>query len=211
MALRESELLYTLDKYLAFERASESRHEYVDGYLYEMSGESLAHGDISMNLSGILYNQLRGTPCRALSKDTKIRSGPLPHPRRIMKGMFSYPDLVVVCGRPQFHDDYQDIILNPTVIIEVLSPSTEDFDRSGKFTRYRKFSPTLTDYLLVAQDVPLIDHYQRQADDSWLLRTVQGLEREIQLPALGCVLRLSEIYDRVEFLPLDEADDAHLS
>lgn len=206
MALPQSELLYTLSEYLEFERAADTRHKYVDGYLYEMSGESVPHGDICTNLVRIISTHLVGKPCRVLSKDMKVRSGPLPHPRRIMKGMFSYPDLVVVCGPPQFHDEYRDILLNPTIIIEVLSPSAEAFDRGGKFLRYRNLSPTLLEYVLVAQDRPVIDYFRRQADGSWVLQTVQGLENEVRLEAIECVLKLREVYDRIEFPPSEEEE-----
>ena len=112
-----------------------------------------------MNLSISLGLQLRGTPCRAFSKDTKVRCGPYRSHTR--EGLYAYPDLVVVCGPSQYHDQAQDVLLNPTVIVEVLSPSTEAFDRGDKFHRYRRWLPTLTDYVLVAQDRPVIDHYQR--------------------------------------------------
>ncbi len=207
MALRESDLLYSVEDYLAYERAATVRHEYVDGYLYEMAGETLPHGDICVSLTRIISTAILGTPCRALTKDTKVKSGPFANPRRTMKGMFSYPDLVVVCGQPQFHDDYKDILLNPTIIIEVLSPGTEAFDRGGKFLRYRNFSPSLTDYILVAQDRAVIDHFQRQEDGLWLLRTIQGLDSELHLAALGCVLSLREVYDRVEFPPPEEWEE----
>src|SRR5919108_655693 len=124
-----------------------------------MAGESEDHGTICMNLSVSLGSQLRGTPCRAFSKDTKVRCGPYrPHTR---EGLYAYPDLVVVCGPSQYHDQARDVLLNPKVIVEVLSPSTEALDRSEKLYRYRRWLPTLMDYVLVAQDRLLIDHYQR--------------------------------------------------
>src|SRR5689334_25210253 len=128
MAIRKSELLYTIKEYLAMEREAEERHEYLDGYILAMSGESEAHGEISANISVIIGSQLRGTPCRMRIKDTKVRSGPNPHPGST-KGVFSYPDLVVICGERQFHDVYQDVDLNATVLIEVRRESTGRFDR----------------------------------------------------------------------------------
>jgi Uma2 family endonuclease len=154
MRLPQSQGYFSVAEYLALERESEERHEYLDGYVYAMAGESPEHSDICANLAGILYLQLRGTPCRVWSKDTKVRSGPEPRSRRAMKGLFSYPDLVVVCGAPQFHDTYRDVLLNPTVIIEVLSSSAEIFDRGEKFWRYRTWLPALTNYLLVSQALP---------------------------------------------------------
>src|SRR5712692_5248045 len=120
---------FTVEEYLAFERASDERHEYLDGVIYAMAGsaspqamagESEDHGIICTNLSGVLFAQLRSTPCRAFSKDTKVRCGPYrPHTR---EGLYAYPDLVVVCGPSQYHDQARDVLLNPTVIVEVLSP-----------------------------------------------------------------------------------------
>ncbi len=199
MSLPQSKTLYTIEEYLALERAATERHQYLDGEIFEMAGESLAHGFICTNLAGQLYNQLRGTPCGVLAKDMKVLSGPYLKIGRSVKSMFSYPDLVVVCGQPQFHDERRDVLLNPTVIIEVLSPSTEAFDRTVKFFRYRKHSPSLTDYLLVAQDWPWIDHYRRQEPQQWVLTSVEGLEATLQLNSVDCTLRLADVYDRVEF------------
>lgn len=199
MGLPQPPSAYTIEEYLAAERAALERHEYLDGEIYEMAGESLAHGDICINLAGELYNQLRGTPCRALSKDMKVLSGPLLKTRRTTKGLFSYPDLVVVCGEPQFHDERRDVLLNPTVIVEVLSPSTEAFDRGEKFRRYRTHLASLTDYLLVAQTMPLVEHYRRQDRQRWELISVEGLEDSLSIASIDCTLRLTEVYDRVAF------------
>ena len=172
MVSSQSRLRYTIAEYLVLERESEERHEYLDGEVYLMSGESPEHGAICMNLSVIVGSQLRGTPCQAFAKDTKVRSGPPPRPGSPMRGLFSYPDLLVVCGDLQFHDTFRDVLLNPTLIIEVLSDSTEAFDRGEKFRRYRTWLPTLTDYLLVSQDKPLIDHYHRVEPNKWELISI---------------------------------------
>jgi Uma2 family endonuclease len=158
-----------------------------------------------MNLSIIMGSQLRGTPCQAFAKDTKVRSGRAPRPGDSMKGLFSYPDLLVVCGNLQFHDAFRDVLLHPTLIIEVLSDSTEAFDRGEKFRRYRTWLPTLTDYLLVAQDKPLIDHYHRVAASRWELMSIEGLKASLHLESLNCTLRLVDIYDRIVF-PLEEPE-----
>lgn len=202
--------LYTVEEYLAMERASEVRHEYLDGEIFEMSGESLSHGRISTNLVVSLGSQLRGKPCEVFSKDTKVQSGWLPSPRRMMKGLFSYPDVVIVCGQPQFHDEYQDILVNPNVIIEVLSEATEKFDRGEKFRRFRQQLPTLTDYVLVAQERAFIDHLSKREGETWMLFPIEGLEKSLRLPSLDCTLPLAEIYDRVEFPPEpDETEDEY--
>lgn len=194
---------YTIEEYLEMERKSEERHEYLDGYLIEMSGESGEHGDISTNLVMLVGTQLRGTPCRARTKDTKVRSGPVPVDFKSKKGLFSYPDLVVICGEPQYLDRFRDVVTNPSVIIEVLSQSTEQFDRTTKFMRYNNWNPTLTDYVLVAQTKPLIELYSRQTDGSWNYRYAFGLESNLTVKSINCVLNLAEVYDRITF-PLEE-------
>jgi Uma2 family endonuclease len=200
MSLPQTQLRrYTVEEYLTLERASEERHEYLDGEIYAMAGESLAHGDICMNLSRELSTQLRGKPCRALSRDTKVRSGPLPVRRRSVKGLFSYPDVVVVCGQPQFLDEYQDVLINPTVIIEVLSPTTEAFDRGEKFRRYQAFNPSLSDYVLVSQHVPFIEHLARKPNGQWIMTLVGELSGSLHLASIDCTVRLADVYDRVSF------------
>jgi len=189
--------LYSAEEYLEFERQAEERHEYLDGFIYAMAGESPLHADISANLVGLLHEQLRDSPCRVRTKDTKVRSGPTQ--RRIMKGLFSYPDVVVICGEPQYHDEHRDVVINPRVIIEVLSESTEARDRGVKFHRYQTWSPTLTDYVLVSQQTPLIEHFERQADGSWSLRIYQGIEESFTIKSINCTLRLSDVYARIVF------------
>src|SRR5205085_3465924 len=205
MATRKTPLLYTVEEYLAIERHSQERHEYLDGYIFAMAGESEAHADISMSLAIIIGSQLRGTPCRARAKDTKVRSGPTPR-RGTMAGLYSYPDLVVICGEPQYHDEYRDVVLNPIVIIEVLSESTESFDRGEKSERYRMWNITLTDYLLVSQTRPIIEHYVRQADGGWSSYIYSGLDQKFFLNSINCELRLADVYERVVFPP-EERDE----
>lgn len=190
---------YTVDEYLALEREAEERHEYLDGVIYAMAGESPEHGAICMNLSRIVSTRLLGTPCQAFSKDIKVRSGPDPKALHPLKGLFSYPDLVVVCGELRFHDKYRDVLLNPTVIIEVLSPTTEAFDRGQKFWRYRTYLSSLVDYVLVSQSIPMIDHYVRRPDGEWVLSTVGDLGDSLSLGSIDCNLRLADVYDRVSF------------
>jgi len=188
---------FTVEEYLAFERTADERHEYLDGLIYAMAGESPNHGRICTNLGGLLYAQLRGTPCEAFSKDTKVRCGP--YRAHTRAGLYAYPDLVIVCGAMQFHDQVQDVVLNPTVILEVLSPSTAAFDRGEKFHLYRAWLPTLTDYVLVAQDRPEIEHYHRGDDALWTLRTLAGLEARLHLEQIGCTIPLADVYERIVF------------
>lgn len=198
MALFKSQPQFTVDEYLALERSSEERHEYLDGQIYAMAGESLEHGVISVNLVVALGAQLKSTNCQLLTKDTKIRSGPEPR-SGTYAGLYSYPDLVVICGQPQFHDEKRDVILNPTVILEVLSPNKESFDRGEKFKRYRQWNQTLKEYLLVWQTLPQIDHYSRQTDGSWYSRLVEGLESSTVISSINCTLSLADVFDRITF------------
>ena len=195
------ELRYTEEHYLKIERDSDERHEYIDGEIYLMSGESDEHGDISTNLVGELHSQLKGTPRRAKTKDTKVRSGPMPFRRKGRKGLYSYPDVVVICGKAQFLDEYKDVVVNPTVIIEVLSPTTEVYDRKEKFLRYQKWCPTLKDYILVSQDTPMVEHYIRNESEDWTYKVYSGLESNFTIESINCKLNLTDVYDRVEFLP----------
>jgi Uma2 family endonuclease len=206
MAQAQSQLLYTVEQYLEIERTTEERHQYLDGVIYAMAGESGEHADICMNLARLISTQLLGGPCRARSKDTKVRSGPGPKSRSTTVGLYSYPDIVVIGGGPQYHDTYRDVVVNPAVIIEVLSESTEAFDRGEKFFRYQVWNPTLTDYVLVSQSGPRLEHYARRPDGSWSYHVYQGLEQSLSIESIECTLRLAEVYDRIEF-PIQALED----
>ena len=199
MVLPKPRPSYMTEEYLKLERLSDERHEYIDGEVYAMAGESLAHSRICVDLALTLGNQLKQKPCEVLSPNMKVRSGPPIKQQKSKKGMFSYADVSVVCGEPLFHDEFQDVLLNPTVIIEVLSPSTESFDRGEKFHRYRTWVDSLTDYVVVSQSLPAVDHFGRQPDGKWLLTPVFGLEGSIYLASINCHLHLGEIYGRVTF------------
>lgn len=199
MATPQSRIYFTEEEYLAIERSSEERHEYIDGRIYAMAGEKDEHGEICVNLTGELRAQMKGKSCRVRAQNTKVRSGPEPKPSRNPEGFYSYPDVLVVCGERKFHDKYRDVLLNPNVIFEVMSKSTEVFDRGEKFIRYRTWLPTLTDYLLVAQGKPMIEHYRRQQNGEWLLTTISGIDATLKIESIGCSLKLSEVYDGVSF------------
>jgi Uma2 family endonuclease len=208
MATPQQKLIFTEAEYLAFERQAEERHEYIDGQIRAMAGESMEHARITANLARELGNELKGKPCEPLFKDMKVRSGPAQTTKTKWppKGFFSYPDAVIVCG-PVCHDEFRDVVVNPKVVIEVLSESTEAFDRGEKFKRYRKHNDTLTDYILIAQDKPYIEHFTRQPDDNWLLMQVEGLEASLLIPSIDCRLSLVELYDRVPFPNNEEANE----
>lgn len=190
---------FTMAEYLTFERAAEERHEYLDGLIYDMAGESEAHGMIAMNLSIALGTQLRGSGCRVFSKDMKVQCGP--YQAHSSRGLYAYPDVLVVCGERRFHDAARDVLLNPVLIAEILSPSTANYDRGEKFERYAANLPGLQDYLLVHQDRPYIDHYRRTAPQAWDLTKIEELYGDLLLQDLGCRIALADIYDGVIFPP----------
>lgn len=197
LALRK-EKLYSPEEYLEFERAAEVRHEYLDGEVFEMAGESLAHSRICVNISREISLRLKGTRCEALSPNMKVRAE--------TRGLFAYPDLSIVCGEPEFHDTKNDVLLNPKVIVEVLSPSTQRYDQTKKFFRYRKEIPSLSDYILIYQDMAFIEHHEKLLDGKWAFNVVEGLNEIFALTSIGCEIPMSEIYDRVK-LPIREIED----
>ena len=184
---------YTAEEYLELERAAEYRHEFLDGQIFAMAGESLSHSRICINLAIEAGSKLKGKLCEALSPKMKVRTS--------SASLFAYPDLTIVCGVPQFHDTKKDVLTNPQVIFEVLSPSTETYDRTTKFQRYRMGNETLTDYILVSQDKTFVEHFTEQADGNWLYRSLSEMSETFQIEMVDCELSLSEIYDRVEFFP----------
>jgi Uma2 family endonuclease len=189
---------FSPEEYLAFERGTDARHEYLDGHVYAMAGESIEHSRICVNVAGELRARLKGSPCEVLSPNMKVVTSPT--------GLFSYPDVVVICGEPQFYDERRDILTNPTIVFEVLSPSTEAYDRGEKFLRYRTQIESLREYVLVSQHRPLVEHYVRQPDGSWSYSSAGDLSEAVDLPSIDCRLPLSEIYDRIIFPAGDTGD-----
>ncbi|MCP5195609.1 MAG: Uma2 family endonuclease [Gammaproteobacteria bacterium] len=185
---RPAEQFITAADYLALERQADRKSEYLNGCIYAMSDASRNHNRITINLGAMLHTQLRGKSCEPFVNDMRVKVSPT--------GLYTYPDVIVACDEPRFEDDQLDTLLNPKVIIEVLSESTEKYDRGAKFAHYRTLD-SLTDYLLVAQNQPSIEHFQRQADGSWRYSAAQGLEAEIDIPTIGCLLRLAEVYERI--------------
>ena len=191
----------TPQEYLALERAAETKSEYIDGILVAMSGATREHILVTVNIVSELNRQLRGRPCEVYAQDMRVRI--------VEGGMYSYPDVVAVCEPPQFEDDEFDVLLNPTLIVEVLSSSTEGYDRGLKFRRYRR-RPSLQDYELVAQDRAVVERYSRQGDH-WVLTEVTGLDSTIDLPSIGCTLALRDIYAKVEGLLEDPLQDPRVT
>ena len=188
MSAIPAQTIYTVEEYLATQRSAlAEKCEFIDGQIYAMGGASREHNLISVNIAAELRNQLKGRPCETYANDMRVKP--------IAAQRYYYPDIAVVCGKPEFEDGHADTLLNPVVLIEVLSDSTEAHDRGGKFTSYRRIA-TLREYLLVSQDQPLVEHYVRQGD-AWVLTEAAGLDNAVDLQAIGCALPLREVYDRV--------------
>ena len=179
----------TPQEYLEHERKAATKSEYYAGVIVAMTGASWEHNLIISNLSRRLGNQLEGKPCAVVTSDMRVGVPKC--------NAYFYPDAVVVCGEPVFADAELDTLLNPTLVIEVLSESTEAQDRGKKWTCYQSLK-SLETYVLIAQDRPLVEIYRRQGD-GWAYSTVEGLENSLSLEAIDCTLRLVEIYDRVSF------------
>ena len=180
----------TPEQYLEIERKAESKSEYYQGEMFAMAGARYAHIKIVANAMRDLGQQLRHGNCEPLSNDLRVRVTPT--------GLYTYPDVVIVCGKPQFLDDTLDTLLNPTVIIEVLSESTEVYDRTRKFEQYRTLE-SLSAYLMISSLRVSVERYLRQADGSWNFIAKTSLEDAIDLPSVGCRLLLAELYENVDF------------
>ena len=177
----------TVAEYLAFEEGSEIKHEYIDGELYPMTGGTLNHSTIMMNVGGALWQRLRGTDCQALSSDMRIRISPT---------RYVYPDVSVVCGEPA--TEYKSLtLLNPTLVVEVTSPSSIDSDRVIKRDFYETIS-SVQAYLVIDQHRALVELYTR-AEGGWLLQRFSDLDAEVPLAPLNCDLPLADIYDGITF------------
>ena len=179
----------TPEDYLALERCAEYKSEYFNGEIFAMAGASRAHNTIVLNTGSEIRQHLKNRPCRAYVSDMRVKVSPT--------GLYTYPNVVVVCGKEQFEDTHLDTLLNPTLIIEVLSDSTEAYDRGRKFEHYRHLD-SLVEYVLIAQQRPHIESYRRQPDQQWLLTECSGLEATLRLPSIDCDLVLAEIYDKVD-------------
>ena len=180
----------TPKEYLTWERKTITKNEYLSGKIVAMSGASYQHTLITMNVSGELYIQLKGRECTVHINDMRVKA-------RSTSSYF-YPDVVVVCGKPSFEDNSFDTLLNPIVIIEVLSPSTETYDRVEKFRHYQQLE-SLQEYILVSQDKVHVEHHIRQ-ETQWEQSEFRTFENVLTLASIECELSLQDIYKRVEFL-----------
>ncbi len=190
MALPQRVPRLTPAEYLAKERAATYRSEYFDGEMFAMAGGSPRHSLIKVNVVSELRARLRHSPCTAYDSDLRILVA--------RTGLYTYPDASVICGPLEFEDEQHDSVLNPTLVVEVLSESTEAYDRGKKFSHYRQI-PALREYLLVSQEEPKIERFLRNDDGSWTLTEAAGLDSNLPLPALGIKIALREVYDKVDF------------
>ena len=181
----------TPEEYLALERKATIKSEYLSGQMYAMSGASRAHNLICLNIGGELRSLLKKRACEVYTNDMRVKV--------TAAGLYTYPDVLVVCEEPRFEDDSFDILLNPTALFEVLSPSTEAYDRGAKFGYYRQLD-SMQEYALVSQDLMRVEHYLRH-NEQWMLTEFSRPDDVVRLTSIDCELPLREIYERVEFPP----------
>ena len=180
----------TPEQYLAIERKAEFKSEYYQGEMFAISGAREAHNLIAVNAVASLHQQLRGRPCEAYSNDMRVRV--------TSEDLYTYPDLIIVCGEPKFLDNTFDTLLNPTVIVEILSESTEAYARGQKFKLYRSLD-SLAEYLLISSQQVSAELFTRQSDGLWLLNAKSSLEDSLELHSVDCRLRLADLYEKVAF------------
>jgi Uma2 family endonuclease len=187
---------FTADEYLQLEERAEYRSQYYYGEIFKMSdevqgmaGASQKHNKISMNTSAHLHFQLRQKSCDVYQSDMRVK---------VNEDFYTYPDIVVVCGEAQIEKKNGESLINPTLLIEILSPSTQDFDRGEKARLYR-LMPSLQEYVLISQDKAHIEHYAKQMDGKWILTELSAVGETLMLPAVFCELHLGDIYEKIDF------------
>lgn len=190
---------YTPEQYLALERDADYKIQYLSGEIWAMAGISIPHNAISANVVSALSARFKGRSCQAFASDLRVTV--------TATGLRTYPDVVAVCGQIQVHPQDKDSLINPTVLVEVLSPSTEAFDRGEKFAHYRRIE-TLAEYVLISQDKVRVEHYVRRQDGHWDFSEISDQQQNLILSSLDCELPLSDIYDRVVFAPRPEDQEA---
>lgn len=189
MAMRK-EQLYAMQEYLELERQVDIKSEFYNGQIYAMSGASTKHNIIATNIIGELYQKLKGQSCQAFGSDMRLKAS---------EHMAAYPDVMIVCGKLEtVEDKYKDTILNPMVIMEILSPTTEQYDRGVKFAHYRK-NESLQEYLLISQNQPCVERYRRVNNGDWMYCAITGLDAKVILESVGVTLNLADVYDRIDF------------
>ncbi len=187
----------TEEEYLRLDRSAEYKSEFVDGEMFAMSGGSARHSKVGMNWGAELTFKLRGRACSVFSSDARVRT---------VRGNYVYPDISVVCGPALLHGDTDDLITNPILVVEVLSPSTSAFDRGRKFEIYREIA-SLQEYVLSHLTTPHVEVFTRQADQSWIFREYREIESSVTLTSIGCTLALSDVYARAFDLRVNSDDE----
>jgi Uma2 family endonuclease len=178
--------------YLDFERGSEFRHEYLDGEIFRMSGGSRNHTAIVTNLTVEIGFILKKGPCIFRATDSRVLVS--------KTGLYTYPDILILCKEPEYeHGPKPDTLLNPDIIMEVLSPSTRDYDRTVKFRHYKTLD-SLCEYLLIEQDTPIIDHFVRGPGGKWTMETLMGMESSLELATMPLQVAFEDIYRGVTFV-----------
>ncbi len=188
----QSKTLLTPEQYLEIERKAEFKSEYFQGEMFAMSGVSRQHDRLTRDLTFILYPQVEMRGCELYTSDIRVRVS--------STGLYTYPDLTVVCGQQQFLDDSVDTLLNPTFLAEILSPSTEAYDRGRKAEHYRKLE-SLREYLLIAQDRRQADLFTLQPSGRWELREASSKEDVLELQSIGCRISIAELYRHIDLSP----------
>jgi Uma2 family endonuclease len=190
--------LLSPEEYLTRERKAAFRSQFYRGEMFAMAGGSPRHSLITANVIRELGSALKGRPCTAYDSNLRIRVS--------TTGLYTYPDASVICGKLEFDDEHRDTVLNPTVLVEVLSPSTEAYDRGKNFGHYRQL-PSLQEYVLVEQDGPRVERHARNADNTWTVTFKSGRDQSLELVSIGVALRLAEIYDKVDFSAEDTEEE----
>lgn len=186
--------LYTEEEYLVLERQAVYRSEYYRGEIFAMAGSSSEHNLMAGNLKTYLHRQLRQRGCRMYLLEMRLKVA--------ASGLYTYPDAMIVCGTTRYADDHVDTVLNPAVVFEILSDSTEAFDRGKKFDHYRRI-PTLQEYVLISQEKPLVERFLRETDMDWKLQVIEGLDATLALSSVDASITLAEIYEDIEFPALE--------
>lgn len=189
MAYKKAEIS-TDEEYLEYERAAKRKHEFIGGEITAMAGASERHNIIASNVFGEIWSKTKNSRCRAFSSDMRVKA---------KQGNYYYPDIVIVCGERQFEDTKRDVLLNPQVIVEVLSKLTRLKDRNEKFDSYT-FLETITDYVLIEQDEMRVEHYtRRKREEDWRVRILREPEEVLNFSSINCEISVAEIYNEIEF------------
>lgn len=190
-AVAVSKQKYTLEEYLELDKNSEEKYEYFDGEVFAMAGGSPNHARLGFDIGTLFSQKLRGRGCEAFNSDMRVK---VPDARP-----YRYPDVSVVCGEPVFEElNGQEMLVNPVLIVEILSPSTAAYDLKDKFIAYQSID-SFREYLVVSQDRPYVIQHIRQSKKRWLRIDIEGLDAEVALESINVTLSLSEIYERVKF------------